>query len=118
LYKFSDTGFHAACFWRNSLAAEAQKQAGVAEQAMRQKVCVVCNQVITDPSDYLNFGYLTHNPAEEIFRYNNLQFHRNHVAQWSELASAHQHFIDYLVQGKWQGDGLQTLTGWLASFIQ
>jgi hypothetical protein len=78
LYLFSDGVFHRTCFDGHPLSGKATKYGNEARnQALPwNRVCVACNQLITDPEDYFSAGYLTNDRASPAFVFNFVQFHK------------------------------------------
>ena len=105
LYLFSDGVFHRACFDGHPLSEQATRYGNEASDrsSPRNRICVVCNQVITDPSDYFSAGYLTHDRASPAFAFNYVQFHRRHFEKWDQ-GSEFRRVITRLVGSKeWDG---------------
>lgn len=109
LWKFNDSGFHKACFLADPLVQEAGKVYEAWKRKSASKICIVCNQKITDPDDYLGFGYLTSDTSELLYEYNHLHFHRSHLSRWKDLKQAYAVFTEYQQSGKWNGVGLSRL---------
>ena len=105
LYLFSDGVFHRACFDRHPLSEQATKYGNEAQDLHlpRNRVCIECNQVITDPEDYFSTGYLTKDRASSAFAFNYLQFHKQHFEKW-DRASKFRRVIEALIDSEeWNG---------------
>lgn len=108
LHFFSDAAFHESCLATHPRAAEARKRASElrSRTAPGCRKCVVCNEEIRDPDDYLSFGYIAEQP-DNLQRLNYLQFHRRHLPEWSGLRAAHDALVDVEASGVWKGPGLR-----------
>lgn len=117
LWIFSDKAFHRSCFLANPYAELALSVYEDWLQKGSNKICVVCHQIIVNPDDYIGFGLLTSDKNEDIYRYNNLHFHRQHVSQWVELPQAYHLLEAYQSSRKWIGDGLKRLLQELEKYL-
>ena len=105
LYFFSDGVFHRTCFAGHPLAEQATKYGNeTREQHLPQnRVCMVCDQVITDPEDYFSAGYLTNDRVSPAFAFNYAQFHKRDFENW-DRASEFRRVIAELVDSEaWDG---------------
>ncbi len=110
IHFFSDRAFHARCFATHPRAVEARGRFNElrSRTAPGCRKCVVCNDEVRDPDDYLSFGYIAEHP-DTLHRLNYLQFHRQHVPEWSDLQAAHKALVDLEASGVWKGPGLRWL---------
>jgi len=108
LWFFSDAAFHASCFQEHPLAQEALHRS---EELLRHippsnRLCVICKREIEEFDDYFSLGHLVADPAHPLFRYNYLQAHRSHLAQWPELSQLSKLIQDLKESGAWRGPAL------------
>lgn len=110
LFRYSDGAFHAACFWREADAKSAMERwEEVRERnAPERRICAVCGQRITDPDDYLGFGFVAES-TEPVSLFNHLHLHRSHLSAWADLDRAAELLQQFQSAGKWAGQGLDWL---------
>ncbi|SEW52503.1 hypothetical protein [Chitinophaga arvensicola] len=106
LYGFNDQVFHLTC-----LMSSVQWQS--IDLFLKQyslfkatKICVGCKQLITNPDEYLNLGFLTTDVRNPLFNYNFLEFHREHFNQCSEKKEISAHLQQQKDDKLWRGNRL------------
>lgn len=117
---FNDGAFHFDCFRNHALAEEAQKRSEELLQrlAPANRVCVVCNKLITDPDDYFTVWYLTDNPVSPLYAYNYTQAHISCLPKWAELRQVYKLINGLHLSGSWCGDALKPVLLELEEAIQ
>ena len=78
----------------------------------RTRKCVVCEQLITNPEEYLNLGFLTIDSKNPLFKYNFLEFHKQHFSQWSEKWEMQSQLRQQKDDKLWSGNSLD----WILEF--
>lgn len=117
---FDDGAFHLDCFHNHPLAGEAeQRYEEILERnGPGKRVCVVCNQQITNPDDYFTLGHLTAERASPLYGYNYTQAHNSCLSDWGELRKVVELIKELQLSGKWRGDGLTSVLLELEQAIQ
>lgn len=111
LHVFSDSVMHVDAFRAHPLAAQAQARYEEARQrtAPGKRACLICQQLITDPDNYVGLGFLIDEPAHPLSRFNYAHFHRSCLSSWSQLPELIQHLDQLDRSGLWKGEGLQRM---------
>lgn len=111
LHVFSDAVVHADVFRTHPLAAETQARLDEARRQTepRNRRCLICGQLITDPDDYLGLGYLVADRMHPLHRFNYAHFHRSCLAKWPETNDLIAALDSFDTSGAWKGDGLKRL---------
>lgn len=106
---FSDAVFHEECFHRHELSFDAQSRYKIVLDRYKpaNRVCAVCNQLISDPDNVFSLGHLTSDETHAIHRYNYAHFHRPCIGQWPQLAQVAEFAAAQMESGAWRGSGMQ-----------
>ena len=115
-YMFSDAAFHARCFHEHPYSEQALERLSSVENARRpdQRICLVCDQQVTDPADYIGWGFLTDDPAEPASNYNFVHLHQTHVCFWGARRRVLAAIGELDSSGKWRGDALSRISKMLS----
>jgi hypothetical protein len=108
LFPFSDAVVHEACLRTHPWgpAARAVRALIHEQNANSVRRCVVCQEAITDPDDYLTTWYLTSDTRSPLFRFNWVQLHRRHLDQWEDWPEVQRILGEMRVAGSWIGPGI------------
>lgn len=117
---FNDGAFHLHCFRNHPLADGAQKRSEEILQrlAPNNRVCVVCNERITNPDDYFTVWHLTNNPAAPLYDYNYTQAHASCLPDWGELRQVYKLLKDLQLSESWRGHALESILRELEEALQ
>ena len=117
---FNDGAFHSYCFRNHPLADKAQKRSEEILQrlAPNNRICVVCNELITNPDDYFTVWHLTDIPAAPLYDYNYTQAHSSCLPQWADLRKVYALVKDLHLSESWGGQALGIILLELESAIQ
>lgn len=83
LFIFSDAAVHPACFEASPLRDQVRRRVQERKLRMGERTCEVCRSAVL--GDWYTTDHLTDDPADPLFRFNYLHFHRAHLPAWSEL---------------------------------
>jgi hypothetical protein len=83
---FDDGVFHRNCFVQQPRAPEAMRRYDEFSRRHGRgtNVCAVCGRELLDPTDYVEVGHLTSDPADPLQRFNYLRFHISHLREWRD----------------------------------
>lgn len=117
---FNDAAFHTECLNNHPFAGKARKRCEelLQRHAPANRICVVCNNLITLPDDYFLTGHLTDDAATPLYHYNYTQAHISCLPNWTELQQAHKLLSDLAMSGSWRGDGLKAVLTKLQHALQ
>jgi hypothetical protein len=109
LYALSGRVFHASCLREHPLREAAMRN--VAERKSRMSlpvfVCVVCGASIQ--TDGCSTDLLTTDPGCSLYRFNYMNFHKSHLADWGELADFKKSLEEGGRLGIWEGSSMVDL---------
>lgn len=119
LWIFSDGVFHAACFYREPLAQKAQLRYQELQRRTGpgNRFCVVCEEEIKYPDDYLTLGHLTEDETHPLYRFNYTQAHRSCLAKWPELSGLCKELKEFNESEAWGGSSLERLLAQLTKYL-
>lgn len=106
LYSFNDQVYHLTCLMNSLQLKDIDLFLKQYSLFKRTRICVVCKQLITNPDEYLNLGFLTTDSKNPLFNYNFLEFHREHFNQWSEKREMLSHLRQQKDNKLWSGNSL------------
>jgi hypothetical protein len=117
LYMFNDAAMHKRCFEQHPDSSDVTRR--VEEQYRRAgpgtHKCLICNELISNPDDYIHLGFLVESEEHPLFQFNYSQFHKSCLPTWTD---AHR-LIDLIEaldrSGKWKGNMLKFLSTQLRS---
>lgn len=111
LYVFNDAAVHATCFRKHPLAEAAQARYEELRErtSPRNRTCLICDERISNPDDYLAFGHLVDDTKHTLHSLNYAQFHRSCLSSWSALADVLRNLETLDQSGTWKGDALKRL---------
>src|SRR5947209_13515333 len=84
LYVFSDAGVYVDAFKAHPLRfkAQARYKEALAAVSPANRFCYVCKRLISDPDDYVGFGYLIDDTSHALHKFNYAHFHLSCFAEW------------------------------------
>lgn len=105
---FSDSPFHASCFYKHPLSGKAleREKEFMHHLGPGQRWCVVCDKEIEKPEEYFTLGFLTDDERHALYDYNYTQLHVQCLSQWEDLSNVCQMLEDYKKSGAWKGPAL------------
>lgn len=120
LYHFSDGAFHRHCLEAHPLARslEQRYEKWKAVNRPNARICRITGELITDPDNYLGFGFLVDNSEHELFPFNWAHFSRNALSKWEGrhgLVAAVRRLYE---SGNWEGEALPILLEDIESLAQ
>jgi hypothetical protein len=115
IHVFHDAAVHLDCFSRHPLADAAERRQQEVLQALDERICEVCGQEITDPSDYIGIGYLTDDPKDPLYRFSLRHVHRSHAASWVHRQELYSGLAEQVRAGRLKGDYYDVLLRELVS---
>lgn len=117
LFVFSDAVILAEVFRTHPLAVDAQTRLEECLQrtAPNNRHCYVCNQLITNPDNYVGLGHLGENRSSPLDQFNYAHFHRSCLATWQGLPGLVDEIEKLDRSGAWKGEALKRLVAALRS---
>lgn len=108
LYLFNDAIFHQECFETHPLAERALLRSQETQERLSpgNRYCIVCEELITDPDDYLTPGHLTDDELSPLFKYNFVQVHRSHLEAWSDWPEFRKLVLEFQASDAWDGPAI------------
>lgn len=85
LFSFNDGVVHDHCLRAHTSGRRAIAMAALAARRRRNRKCEECTEQILNPDDFLGFGVLDSRREGLLFKYNFLQFHRDHLKRWKHF---------------------------------
>ncbi|GAA3931121.1 hypothetical protein GO495_15505 [Chitinophaga oryziterrae] len=111
LYKFNDQAFHLECLKKQPEYKELELMLSLLNKHKSSKICFVCNLPITKPDDYIGLGLLTSDNSNPMFKYNFLEFHKQHFYEWEERKVLAEYLKIQKESHQWVGDSLDFILG-------
>ena len=119
LYVFSDAVVHIDAFRAHPLSAEVQSryEEARARSAPTNRQCVICQNLIQDPEDYLGLGHLVSEPSHPLSGFNYAHFHKHCLSQWMALPDLIARLNSLEDSGAWKGHALKRLVNQLRASV-
>ena len=114
----NDAGVHRACLLDHGLADRAlQKLQDFETHRGQPKVCIVCNQEITDPADYFSTGPLGEGPDDPLQAVSWIEAHLSHLPGWEQTPELVRVLEESSHSSEWEGDVLEQILAKIRSVL-
>ena len=111
LFPLSDAACHSNCV--NSDAVGRQMLVATrgyyACTGPGKRICVVCENEVSDPDDYLLIGYLGRSTGDALGRFEYTHLHRSHIHEWKQVDEFLSLAKKAINSDQWQGDALYNI---------
>ena len=111
LYIFNDAVVHESVFRGHALtgAVKVRLESALQNALPTNRRCRICNQLVTDPNDYLALGHLVEAQSQPLYKFNYAHYHRSCLKTWKDLPELMADLIKLNSSDAWQGAALDRL---------
>lgn len=121
LYRFSGSIVHKSCYENSPFKAQLDNRLRELKRLEAQpRVDFITGTPLTlpfigHPDNVIGTGFLTDDPDDPLYRFNNLLINRKNLSQWAERNALIRLLSEYDATGEWGGNALKNLISILQS---
>jgi hypothetical protein len=111
LWIFNDAIVHSECFTKHKLYQSMQERIEEHDRmnTVKNRVCNICNNVITDPDNYISIGHLTEDKTHPLYKFNYSRYHVTCLKEWANIEYFRNSLIELQNSGQWSGESLSLI---------
>jgi hypothetical protein len=106
LFKFHDAVVHEVCLRNDPLGEHALELQATASRVAGEHRCALCGLRIVNPDDQLPSGLLASDRRDPLYEFNFLEFHRDHLRDWTRYEEFKSAVENAQQSERWDGPRL------------